>query len=64
METRKIVWLVTTGSGEDGDEWDVVSIHSTQSGAEQAKAAYETPQTRPDGSTYSFDAHIEEWFID
>ena len=55
------VWLVTSGSGSDGDEWDVVSIHATPEGAEAAKQAYEAPRPRLDGSTYSLRAQIEEW---
>lgn len=55
------VWLLTTGSGADGDEWHVESIHATERGAAAALAAYQAPQTRPDGSKYIRDAHIEEW---
>lgn len=57
------IWLLTTGSGMDGDEWEVISIHRTKEGAEAAKKAYEVPQTRPDGSIYTFDAEVEEWNI-
>lgn len=28
------VYLVTDGSGEDGDEWSVYSVHATREGAE------------------------------
>lgn len=55
------VWLLTTGSGFDGDEWGVESIHKTYEGALVAKKEYEKPRTRKDGSTYFFEAQIEEW---
>ena len=55
------VWLVTTGSGTYDDVWNVVSIHATREGANAAKDAYEAPRERPDGSTYSYEAEIEEW---
>jgi hypothetical protein len=44
------VYLVTNdGSGEDGDEWLLGSIHATKDGAEEAKAL---------GSWYRC---VEEW---
>lgn len=61
METKKNVWMVTTGTGEDGDEWKVESVHATADGAERAKADYEKPRKRHDGSTYVLEANVEEW---
>jgi hypothetical protein len=59
-----IVFLLTTGEGSDGDEWDVKSIHSSREAAEKAKLIYESPQMRPDGTSYNFSANIEEWEVD
>ena len=61
MEHPETVWLLTTGTGADGDEWKVESIHATEAGAEKAKAKYQQPQKRADGSEYIRDADIEEW---
>lgn len=61
---KKTVFLLTTGDGSDGDEWFVQSIHSTFKLAKIAKKKYEMPRSRPDGSTYIFEAQIEEWAID
>ena len=58
-----IVYLLTTGSGFDGDEWGVEGIYSTRSLAEIAKDWYERPRLRKDGSTYTFEAQIEEWEV-
>ena len=58
---REMVWLLATGDGSDGDEWNVQSIHATESGANAAKLAYERIRTRPDGSTYHFIANVEGW---
>ena len=58
------VWLLTTGDGSDGNEWGVNSIHSTKELAEKAKKEFERPRSRGDGSTYTFDAEIEEWVVD
>lgn len=58
---KKTVWLLTTGTGADGDEWQVESIHTTAAGAEKAKAEYEKPRKRADGSVYAMDSTIEEW---
>lgn len=57
------IYLVTTGSGADGDEWRVISIHRTKEGAERAEAKYESPRPRLSGGTYSLKAEVEEWFI-
>ncbi len=58
------VWLLTTGTGQDGDEWNVEGIHGTEEKAIQAKARYQEMHTRPDGSTYILDCEIEEWEVD
>jgi len=57
------IWLLTSGSGADGDEWGVISIHRTKEGAEQAEKVYEAPRPRADGSTYVFDGEVEEWDV-
>lgn len=57
------IWLLTVGTGDDGDEWDVISIHKTEEGAKKAKKEYEKPRERPDGSFYTFNANIEKWDI-
>lgn len=58
------VFLVTSGSGEDGDEWFVHSIHSTSEFAENAKNYYNRERKNLDGTTYHYDAVVEEWPID
>ena len=58
------IWLLTTGDGSDGNKWAIESIHRTEAGAEDAKKKYEAPRQRFDGSTYTFDANIEEWPVD
>lgn len=60
------VYLVTRGSGEDGDEWGVVSIHTTRRGADAAKKAHdEYKNYRPDGSFYHLLTNeVEEWDTD
>lgn len=60
---QKKVWLLTTGSGADGDEWNVQDIYSTYEGALAGKTEYEQPRYRNDKSTYHYDANIEEWEI-
>lgn len=65
MEDQKqSIFLLTHGDGSDGDEWQVISIHATRTGAERAKINYESPRVRVDGSTYTFDAKIEEWKVE
>ena len=59
-----VIFLLTSGDGSDGDEWNVISIHSNYELAEGAKTRYEAPRTRSDGSTYCFWAQIEEWPVD
>lgn len=58
------VWLVTTGDGEDGNEWNVLHIWSSEEKAKAAKEQYEKPQKRSDGSEYSTQAEVEEWTLD
>lgn len=55
------VYLLTTGTGHDGDEWNVESIHRSKEGAERAKEEYEKPRRRQDGSTYRLESQVEEW---
>jgi hypothetical protein len=55
------VWLLTTGTGADGDEWYVKSIHSSKTSAEVALKDYQKPITRKDGTTYTRQADIERW---
>lgn len=47
----KKVWLLTSGDGSDGDEWDVISIHGSEESAIKAKKEYE------------YDVNIEEWDV-
>lgn len=57
-----IVYLVTSGDGSDGDEWNVHGIYATPAAAEIAKTEYESERKNSDGSTYRFFANeIEEW---
>jgi hypothetical protein len=60
----KTVFLLTSGDGSDGNEWNVISIHSSLGLATIAKQKYEAPITRWDGSTYSCESQIEEWEMD
>lgn len=55
------VYLLTTGDGSDGNEWDVHSVHASLKSARAAKEDYEKPRTRPNGSTYSWESQIEKW---
>ena len=58
------VYLLTNGTGEDGNEWDVNSIHATKPGAEKAKEYYERKQYRDNGSWYCHESQIEEWDVE
>jgi hypothetical protein len=59
------VYLLTTGDGSDGDAWHVLSIHATMSSAEAARAEYQQPRFRHDGSSYiSYTNDIEEWGVE
>lgn len=53
-----IVYLLTTGSGADGDEWEVKGIYSTLEKGEQAKKAYHEATGR-----YA-DVNLEKWEVD
>jgi hypothetical protein len=61
------VYLLTAGSGDDGDEWSLISIHRTKEGAEEAKKDYEKVRysNKPGHNyTYHFEANdIEEWEV-
>lgn len=57
------VYLLTTGSRANGDDWSLVSIHRTREGAETARQIYEKPIQRKDGSLYSLKMEIEPWII-
>ena len=61
---KRRVFLLTKGDGSDGDEWCLISIHSSRELAEVAQADFSTPRERPDGSTHSMYAQIEEWEVD
>lgn len=64
LRTPDRVWLLTTGSGDYGDEWSVKSIHATREGAESAKAEHERPRLAADKkTTYVERAHVEEWDV-
>ena len=58
------VWLLTSGDGSDGNEWGLISIHSSEELALLAKAKYEAPRSRYYSSTYCLEANIEEWSVD
>lgn len=60
----KSVWLLTTGDGEDGSEWNLESIHETHYGVVAAKRIYERVRHLPDGSTYHHQANIEVWKLE
>ena len=58
------VYLLTTGErGDDGNWFDIISIHATNDSALYAKEYYERARYRPDGSTYNHYAKIEEWEV-
>lgn len=58
------VYLLTTGDGSDGDEWNVEGIYATCEAAERAKAEYECPRPRGDGTMYRLLANdVEEWDV-
>lgn len=58
------VYLLTAGSGEDGDDWCVLAIYSTHRVALKAKRHYERPRFLPGGKTFTTKAKIEKWPID
>lgn len=55
------VWLLTTGDGTDGNEWNVESVHLTKALAMLAQKKHSEPLYRSDGSSYSLSSDIEEW---
>lgn len=57
------VWLLMTGSGEDGNPRGVVSIHSSEDGAERAKDAFEAPIERTDGTHYHHESDGENFLL-
>ena len=61
---NRTVYLLTTGDGSDGDEWDVKSIHATREGAEKAKIEYGKPQPCIGGGTFCPESKIEEWYLE
>ena len=52
------IWLLISGSGHDGDEISIESIHKTRAGARQAKKDYEVPRKNIYGKPYSYNARI------
>lgn len=58
-------YLVTRGSGEDGDEWHVLGIYSTREKADRAKVDLDTEKhMRPDGSHYFLPTNdVEDWAL-
>ena len=58
------VYLLTSGDGDEGSEWHVISIHRSMKGAMKAKAKYEEPIYNRDGSSYNLDANdVEVWEV-
>jgi hypothetical protein len=55
------VYLVTSGDGSDGNEWYVVSIHSTREAAEKFVNDYNAH--RPRWARLELEG-IEEWPVD
>lgn len=55
------VFLLTTGDGSDGNEWGVISIHSSRELAEKAKAKYQQTMQNIYGEPYVRECEIEEW---
>lgn len=60
-ERSKIVFLVTCGTGSEGDEWELLGVHATRESAEVQLNEYQKLRTRQDGSTYRYLGQIEEW---
>lgn len=50
------VYLLTTGDGEDGNQWDVFAIYATREAAERAKVEFD--RISPCASN-----PIEEWEV-
>lgn len=57
-----MVYLITSGSGDDGSEWSLHAIFSTRQSAEQYKERHNTI-IRDDGTTYEWGLCIEEWSV-
>ena len=58
----KKVNLLTYGDGSPGDEWGVISIHSTRELAKEAQKKYE-PAINVYGKPYKRQSEIEEWLV-
>jgi hypothetical protein len=58
-----IVWVLSKGSGEDGDEWALLGIYSSQENAIAARSIYERPRQRVDGSIYNFTSNDPYEFL-
>ena len=59
------LYLLTTGDGSDGDEWHLLGIYSTYERAAEARARFQEPRKRPDGSSYIYyGVAIETWPLD
>jgi hypothetical protein len=57
------VYLLTTGSGADGDEWGLISVHASKQSAMNAEQFYERDRYRDNGTIYNHEAEIEEWEV-
>lgn len=59
----KYVYLLTTGDGDDGNEWSVQAIYATREAADRAKVDFDTEKHyRPDGTFYNRTSNeVEEW---
>jgi len=59
-----VVYLLTTGDGSDGHEWQLHGVYDSEEAANIAKAHYERERHRPDGSTYrDFANGVEPWMV-
>ncbi len=57
----EFIWLVTTGDGEDGNEWAVEGVFNNLEAAFKFRRGYQQPRYREDGSVYRFLCDIERW---
>jgi hypothetical protein len=57
------VWILMTDEDDYYNSSDIVSIHASYEGAYYAQKEYEKPIFRSDGSTYHWDARIEEHIV-
>lgn len=62
--SKKFIYFLTSGDGSDGNEWRVISVHSSRELAETAQAKYSEPQKNIYGRTYVRESEIEEWAVD